>query len=125
MVKDDFAYNPETFQFHKGTIRTLITLSSDVVISHFNSIKVRLELSILAISLQHHMNFNSIKVRLELISRLSISNSLLLFQFHKGTIRTYEQHLLSDDTALFQFHKGTIRTAEAFIPCFSMKISIP
>ena len=31
------------FQFHKGTIRTVIMLSVSLILSNFNSIKVRLE----------------------------------------------------------------------------------
>ena len=31
------------FQFHKGTIRTVSALAMEVFVSHFNSIKVRLE----------------------------------------------------------------------------------
>ena len=36
------------FQFHKGTIRTMILLRSSMKWAYFNSIKVRLEQSILA-----------------------------------------------------------------------------
>ena len=53
------------FQFHKGTIRTILVLLEIVRFSHFNSIKVQLEPLI--------------------VQRLS---GLILFQFHKGTIRT-------------------------------------
>ena len=54
------------FQFHKGTIRTLI------------------KLEVVRINSYH---FNSIKVRLELI-QITCSLKALRFQFHKGTIRT-------------------------------------
>ena len=56
-----------TFQFHKGTIRTQEVGDTYIENSHFNSIKVRLELNRL---------INAI------VSRE--------FQFHKGTIRTVE-----------------------------------
>ena len=36
--------NSLSFQFHKGTIRTLRPVSSEQSVSDFNSIKVRLEL---------------------------------------------------------------------------------
>ena len=53
------------FQFHKGTIRTVQAVGISSPPFHFNSIKVRLELS--AIKEEHVNNqyFNSIKVRLE------------------------------------------------------------
>ena len=35
--------NAESFQFHKGTIRTSVCFFFCVVINYFNSIKVRLE----------------------------------------------------------------------------------
>ena len=53
------------FQFHKGTIRTSILFLHYLIVHHFNSIKVRLELIL--------SNFQRV---------------LLKFQFHKGTIRT-------------------------------------
>ena len=53
------------FQFHKGTIRTLLELHNLFKVPHFNSIKVRLELLVVL-----------------LLTRFA------LFQFHKGTIRT-------------------------------------
>ena len=61
------------FQFHKGTIRTLLNLEKELLnLSHFNSIKVRLErLLIIFIQL------------------------MLLFQFHKGTIRTSPSPFIS------------------------------
>ena len=58
-----------TFQFHKGTIRTIVSLSPISPITYFNSIKVRLEL----------------------LSQLTAA-IIRKFQFHKGTIRTiYEK----------------------------------
>ena len=58
-------YEAAIFQFHKGTIRTiLITVTINEVID-FNSIKVRLE------QVKNHTFYNRCP-----------------FQFHKGTIRT-------------------------------------
>ena len=97
-----------TFQFHKGTIRTIFFQVFSLAFQDFNSIKVQLELHGFFQSLdirefQFHkgtirtkdaqqavnaeQNFNSIKVQLELISP-STSGSSTIFQFHKGTIRT-------------------------------------
>ena len=59
------------FQFHKGTIRTVITKAVNGVIMYFNSIKVRLELE-----------------------RKYFCSDYIIFQFHKGTIRTYNKWLL-------------------------------
>ena len=60
-----FPINPETFQFHKGTIKTCLLLPSVLYLFNFNSIKVRLKL------------FGS--------GGAPSSDS---FQFHKGTIKT-------------------------------------
>ena len=54
-------------------------------------------------------NFNSIKVRLEHLYEVE-AGCLVEFQFHKGTIRTLYPTRICLDTSLFQFHKGTIRT---------------
>ena len=54
------------FQFHKGTIKTLILNALSALIIDFNSIKVRLKLNI---------NGNV--------------QYVLTFQFHKGTIKTF------------------------------------
>ena len=76
------------FQFHKGTIRTIMTSKpSAILITNFNSIKVRLEPA----GLNPYLMMNG-------------------FQFHKGTIRTLKILLKVIIYALFQFHKGTIRT---------------
>ena len=53
------------FQFHKGTIRTFLTKKPITLSVYFNSIKVRLELVVVAEVLREFRNFNSIKVRLE------------------------------------------------------------
>ena len=102
-----------------------------VRLTHFNSIKVRLELEVpedatddaplfqfhkgairtfipqvLLVQITH---FNSIKVRLERSSlqRLFCSSQ---FQFHKGAIRTLRQKPEPKKKGIFQFHKGAIRT---------------
>ena len=53
------------FQFHKGAIRTQQSKAIPIVLYHFNSIKVRLELRKLTPFECFRLNFNSIKVRLE------------------------------------------------------------
>ena len=72
----------------------------------------------------HFLYFNSIKVRLELsVSPEADYNSL--FQFHKGTIRT--QRCIAEEpfTNEFQFHKGTIRTTTHRPRRIYKPISIP
>ena len=59
------------------------------------------------------VNFNSIKVRLE-PSLIDSSAGVGLFQFHKGTIRTVDAVDFLASLCLFQFHKGTIRTIVVF-----------
>ena len=75
------------FQFHKGTIRTALTLKLIRIFLNFNSIKVQLELTPRDVLQRYDLHFNSIKVQLELVP-LRLRPALILFQFHKGTIRT-------------------------------------
>ena len=97
------------FQFHKGAIRTDARQPEALPCCYFNSIKVRLELSIneaaeMVAKFQFHKGairteesatacvpsryFNSIKVRLELSQGVKVLFGVLIFQFHKGAIRT-------------------------------------
>ena len=55
----------DPFQFHKGTIRTMISCIHVPSHIHFNSIKVRLELRLIIGDCFLLFYFNSIKVRLE------------------------------------------------------------
>ena len=81
-------YNVQSFQFHKGTIRTVMLCLILRLLVHFNSIKVRLE----------HYDWKK------------WSDAVNAFQFHKGTIRTYYNAIYCCLNCIFQFHKGTIRT---------------
>ena len=78
------------FQFHKGTIRTLLYL--------WGSQREKGE-----------QNFNSIKVQLE-PQTFCLHARCPRFQFHKGTIRTVCSSVGVSPGVGFQFHKGTIRT---------------
>ena len=91
-----------SFQFHKGTIRTDFLPSFSPTYSHFNSIKVRLELA------EAYYNYQNTK-----------------FQFHKGTIRTDTADWQYPPASSFQFHKGTIRTNGNWLLVFVAQISIP
>ena len=118
------------FQFHKGAIRTHFSCSHSANFRYFNSIKVRLEQTMLMPLNPTSKNFNSIKVRLELVFD-SREHGIIIFQFHKGAIRTklpktslyYIAHFNSIKVRLerrssssscrcrtFQFNKGAIRT---------------
>ena len=91
-----------TFQFHKGTIKTLQLYR-----------KMQTE----------YANFNSIKVRLKPnggTDQLAVTK----FQFHKGTIKTYWANP-NETFKIFQFHKGTIKTCRCFKAGRYLQISIP
>ena len=55
---------------------------------NFNSIKVRLKLSVGKRLLHLLSYFNSIKVRLKLYNYANAFRAVAEFQFHKGTIKT-------------------------------------
>ena len=76
-----------SFQFHKGTIKTLGRSRCHHSHQHFNSIKVQLKQP-----------------------NLKSPSASTVFQFHKGTIKTHHVRYPSAPIPLFQFHKGTIKT---------------
>ena len=57
---------PSKFQFHKGTIETPCLAAVILIVTYFNSIKVRLKLRPSIVLVAVYFNFNSIKVRLKL-----------------------------------------------------------
>ena len=75
------------FQFHKGTIKTVLQFKFTKPFHHFNSIKVRLKPS------------TGVGAYLD-----------IKFQFHKGTIKTIPPEIGAAAISAFQFHKGTIKT---------------
>ena len=104
------------FQFHKGTIRTWVRIYRAWQQLYFNSIKVRLELSIESAGCYNNGNFNSIKVRLELV----LLNNVVSIGFNFNSIKVRLEHFFVDTAYTkntFQFHKGTIRTNSAKIEC--------
>ena len=78
-----------TFQFHKGTIRTLpfALLTLGVRIFQFHKGTIRTERTKDNRNTCYH-HFNSIKVQLERSTANYKAAVPLAFQFHKGTIRT-------------------------------------
>ena len=97
------------FQFHKGTIRTIILNCLVSMSNIFQFHKGTIRTCIPATTIRAYPYFNSIKVRLE--QKESASACILnQFQFHKGTIRTFSSLLKRPGFLVFQFHKGTIRT---------------
>ena len=98
-----------TFQFHKGTIKTLSRLNFYSFSVNFNSIKVRLKLSCAVLILSRISYFNSIKVRLKPSTN---SHSLAFtsgFQFHKGTIKTILILLLRSKLTYFNSIKVRLK----------------
>ena len=84
----------------------LLFFNSD---DYFNSIKVRLERSIIShMRCYFPFQFHKGAIRTQFGSE-SVVN-LNLFQFHKGAIRTNIAVGLASGLVLFQFHKGAIRT---------------
>ena len=60
---------------------------------------------------KNFLDFNSIKVRLKLSVFVYKTRGVCLFQFHKGTIKTRIFNPIVSIVYEFQFHKGTIKTA--------------
>ena len=78
------ALSGKRFQFHKGTIKTLLTLSK----------------------LSFHSHFNSIKVRLKPLEETN-EEAFAEFQFHKGTIKTLK--VLAYAIGLLHFNSIKVR----------------
>ena len=121
----------KTFQFHKGSIRTIPPVSVRIPLSSFNSIKVQLEppppdkktrgfalfqfhkgsIRTRKRHLQetYYPGFNSIKVQLELVS-LQVSRQVVdcfnSIKVQLERVRISTKH----SKPVFQFHKGSIRT---------------
>ena len=87
MLLGGVAYH-HAFQFHKGTIKTLIPTPKphvgNVFQFHKGTIKTYGDLGFIG----NFDYFNSIKVRLKLVGNRQILNGVCVFQFHKGTIKT-------------------------------------
>ena len=136
------------FQFHKGTIKTYDADFILIIMTYFNSIKVRLKPVIRLTTaddyplFQFHkgtiktravierirrvFDFNSIKVRLKLqgSSRgLSVHPN---FNSIKVRLKLWRFWRQTKNGILFQFHKGTIKTIFLYFCPLSRKIiSIP
>ena len=67
LIQDYYIIYPNKFQFHKGAIRTESARVEAEKKRDFNSIKVRLEPSVVPMLTMVVNDFNSIKVRLELL----------------------------------------------------------
>ena len=84
---DMILLNFHLFQFHKGTIKTFIFLSSVPWDSPFQFHKGTIKTLGYLIAPTAEYHFNSIKVRLKLYNK-DLIDSEKEFQFHKGTIKT-------------------------------------
>ena len=86
--------------------------------TNFNSIKVRLEPSLLIPSdLWFRFQFHKGTIRTGWRTSLPVRS--VLFQFHKGTIRTELNLWVRTNPRIFQFHKGTIRTMKRYVTTLS------
>ena len=134
------------FQFHRGSIKTLICPVKYKEYQYFNSIKVRLRHDPRVISVIAQTSFNSIKVRLRLCYQFRRTEKCV-FQFHKGSIKTFaafllliNQHCCFNSIKVrlrpdrmfygicalwFQFHKGSIKTYTGPYPSHLFLVSIP
>ena len=75
------------FQFHKGTIKTHHSYPGVVTLQRFQFHKGTIKTCKSKVFCICKLYFNSIKVRLKL-SVLMFMSTLFVFQFHKGTIKT-------------------------------------
>ena len=109
-----------TFQFHKGTIRTLKSL--------IQRLEQQYKKGVGYVGNQFQFHKGTIRT----MQDAGINANLMKFQFHKGTIRTFRKCIIlykntnfnsikvrleltcdliaRTSTTIFQFHKGTIRT---------------
>ena len=110
LIFNSIGFARPKFQFHKGTIKTLVQTASVATIFYFNSIKVRLKRYLSEETLGAIFNFNSIKVRLKLLPSMVIISSML-FQFHKGTIKTDYENCSKADKRNFNSIKVRLKQA--------------
>ena len=94
------------FQFHKGTIRTVVLLTHLRFLLRFQFHKGTIRTYLLRLWCLHYSYFNSIKVRLEHISCIALE-VVTVFQFHKGTIRT--KILVSELLPFWDFNSIKVR----------------
>ena len=79
MIFHTFYNSGYPFQFHKGTIRTLLLRNGRRLHLDFNSIKVQLEQALPELLLCQYTYFNSIKVQLEQIASIGAYLNLTNF----------------------------------------------
>ena len=80
-------YNAVSFQFHKGTIKTIVSTDTTFVNHSFQFHKGTIKTYQSKQRIAQHSYFNSIKVRLKR-EDFFVPEFADLFQFHKGTIKT-------------------------------------
>ena len=100
----NFTYT--SFQFHYGTIRSMILFLFAFTRTYFNSTMVRLEVSSASLAASSCSYFNSTMVRLE-VSRFLLKSRPILFQFHYGTIRS--SFSCSEEEASLDFNSTMVR----------------
>ena len=79
------------------------------MLTNFNSILVRLKVSILLCICTMYYDFNSILVRLKVPSLFFFQPKRNLFQFHSGAIKSGGMDMQKMLPFIFQFHSGAIK----------------
>ena len=97
------------FNSIKVRLNLSMLIKLQVCLLSFNSIKVRLNQWWRYMRCRHLICFNSIKVRLNRLTCGRVEGLDTLFQFHKGTIKPGKHYDDQTLAHLFQFHKGTIK----------------
>ena len=97
------------FQFHNGTIKTVIKYAVEIKRNKFQFHDGTIKTSLY---IEYHLSdsyFNSIMVQLKHQNHWWVVK-WKWFQFHNGTIKTLELHTTLITSIIFQFHNGTIKT---------------
>ena len=97
------------FQFHNGTINTLLRDIVVISLLRFNSTTVQL-IHTTEVHIIYLMSFQFHNGTINTQSFDAQNFWVQMFQFHNGTINTKRATLLRASGIVFQFHNGTINT---------------
>ena len=135
------------FQFHKGSIKTILPYLLIGIYRGFNSTKVRLRLLYSKTATKSGTSFNSTKVRLRPDQHGNRIRFICGFNSTKVRFRHQERSQLPTSTVsfnstqvrlrraqprpdkhgnrMFQFHKGSIKSQRRFTSNVRLEVSIP
>ena len=114
----------QKFQFHYGTIKSVILHRFEVDPLYFNSTMVRLKESNFPFVGTDIEYFNSTMVRLKGVPTPCVFLHAK-FQFHYGTIKRMVDVHFAEFVTRFQFHYGTIKRGRSSAWRIHQLISIP